>query len=95
MILTSAVAAGIRCPVCGDPHRACGGPTPETIPLDLPRFTERAVMAETDEGELGVYDAVVNGNPTQLQLTRKQAAELGLKPSKPEPENKQGTAENK
>lgn len=65
MLITSGVARAV-CPVCGQPHTACG-PRTSTTPVD-----ERLEPEVTTVGERRKYKVRLNGNDTVLNLSEEE-----------------------
>jgi hypothetical protein len=64
-----------RCPVCGQPGQACGGPAeaqPDTVTATTTDHQEGRTVAELRE-----YNVTINGLDTRMQLTEKEAKRLG------------------
>lgn len=66
------IISGRRCPVCGEPHTACG-PATTTVGVD-----ER--MEEATVSELRRYNVNVNGYDTVMSLNEDDAEKLGGTP---------------
>lgn len=63
-----------RCPVCGEPNAACGGPGPDPSVIH-----EGEGVTHMSNGKLSVYEVIVNGRfKTKMQLTEAEARRRGL-----------------
>jgi hypothetical protein len=69
-----------RCPVCGADHYTCGGTTETTIGGVLD--TRTAAERNRSVSELKSYKVLLNGVPTEVQLTEEDYKRQGWKPAK-------------
>lgn len=68
-LVTSAIARGLRCPVCGEPHATCGGPS-GSVPADAGLYDEAQGIAELQAAQQAARAARKGAGMDRVKVDR-------------------------